>query len=190
MPFSGSGVYTRPSNSFSNPVTGTVISPVDADSTFDDFETAFNTVLTKATLSRVSTQLDVTGTTTLTNVPGLAVNLAASHLYSFDIVIFTTSLGAGGIRFGVSGTATANSFIVEAHTFSANSIAQRVRADEFPSVSPLVNVTGVNAAFVHMLGVIDVNALGTFRMQFAQSAANGTASSVLVNSYMCFTDHS
>ena len=39
-----SGVYTRPSNSFSNPVTGTTISPSHADALFDDFETALDTI--------------------------------------------------------------------------------------------------------------------------------------------------
>jgi hypothetical protein len=38
------GAYTRPSNSFSNPVTGTAISSTHADATFDDFETALDTI--------------------------------------------------------------------------------------------------------------------------------------------------
>lgn len=37
-----SGVYTRPSNSFSNPVDGTAISSTHADALFDDMETAIS----------------------------------------------------------------------------------------------------------------------------------------------------
>lgn len=42
MAFDASGVYTRLSNSFSTPVTGTPISPTDADSYFDDIDAALN----------------------------------------------------------------------------------------------------------------------------------------------------
>lgn len=42
MPRDGSGAYTRPSNSFSSPVLGTPISPTDAETLFDDIETAIS----------------------------------------------------------------------------------------------------------------------------------------------------
>lgn len=38
----GSGVYTRPDNSFSHPIAGTTISPTDAETTLDDIETAIS----------------------------------------------------------------------------------------------------------------------------------------------------
>jgi hypothetical protein len=38
MPFTASGTFVRVSNSFSNPVAGTVIDDVDADTTFDDWD--------------------------------------------------------------------------------------------------------------------------------------------------------
>jgi hypothetical protein len=104
-------------------------------------------------------------------------------------VLYTTSASAGGVRAGISGSATATSFIVESHTFTGNSIAFRARADEFPSVSPLCNTTGVNAALIRMEGMIVVANAGTFTVQFAQSVSNGTASSVLVNSHMRLYAH-
>lgn len=45
MPYSPStGVFTRTSNSFSDPVIGTVIDPDDADDLFDDYDLGFNSI--------------------------------------------------------------------------------------------------------------------------------------------------
>lgn len=45
MPFNPTtGVFTRVSNSFSNPVTGTVIDPDNADELFDDYDLGFNSI--------------------------------------------------------------------------------------------------------------------------------------------------
>src|SRR5689334_3769011 len=99
------GVYVRPSNSFSNPVAGTIIDPATADTTFDDFETAFNNCLTKDLFSHVSTQFDKTTDATLANITGLSATLTAGKRYSFDVLLYTTSASAGGVRVGLSGTA-------------------------------------------------------------------------------------
>jgi hypothetical protein len=56
MPFDPSGVFTRPSNSFSNPVAGTIIDEGDADTLFDAYDAAL-------TQSRPQEPVSVTGAT-------------------------------------------------------------------------------------------------------------------------------
>lgn len=41
------GVFTRVSNSFSEPVTGTIIDPIDADGLFDDYDAALTNSIPK-----------------------------------------------------------------------------------------------------------------------------------------------
>lgn len=182
MSFDSTGVYTRPANSFSNPVAGTTIDPVTADTTFDDWETAFNNCLTKSTLAYVSTQFDKTSSATLGDVTGLSASLTAGKVYSFEAILFTTSPSAGGVKAAISGTATATSVIFEGHTIEANSIAYRARTDALGTA--VSAITGVTTAFIRIWGLIVVNAAGTLTVQFAQNVSNGTASSVLVGSHL------
>lgn len=51
MPYNASGVYTRVANSFSTPVTGTTIDPADADTYFDDIDSALNAYYGTSTTS-------------------------------------------------------------------------------------------------------------------------------------------
>src|SRR5690242_14739348 len=123
MAFDSTGVFTRVSNSFSNPVTGTTIDPTNADALFDDFETAFNNCLTKSTFARQTTDFTATATIVLSDT-GLTVNLAAGKTYSWNAVLFTSSAGAGGIRVGFSqnnGLAI-SSGIAEAYAIHGNDI--------------------------------------------------------------------
>jgi hypothetical protein len=55
----GSGTYTRVSNSFSNPVAGTTISPTDADALFDDIETELTDSLSRSGKGGMSADLDM-----------------------------------------------------------------------------------------------------------------------------------
>lgn len=47
MPRNSSGTYTRPSNSFSQPVLGTLIDPTSADGLFDDYDAALTDSLSR-----------------------------------------------------------------------------------------------------------------------------------------------
>lgn len=187
MSFDSTGVYTLPTNSFAQPVANAVIDPATATTTFSDWETAFNQCLTKKTLAYVSTQFDKTTDTALANVSGLSVTLTAGKVYSIEAILFTTSAPTGGVKAAISGTATATTFIVEAHTIDATSIAYRARTDTLGQAIAAVN--GVNTAFIRMHGLIVVNQAGTLTVQFAQNTSNGTASSVLVGSYFKVTAH-
>lgn len=54
MPFTGN-TYTRPDNSFTNPVEDTAIDPTDADAFFDDLETALSACALLSILSSTGT---------------------------------------------------------------------------------------------------------------------------------------
>lgn len=57
------GVFTRTSNSFSNPVDGTEIDPADADLLFDDYDSAFtNSIPKEPTVVTGSSAAIVAGT--------------------------------------------------------------------------------------------------------------------------------
>lgn len=55
----GSGTYTRVSNSFSNPISSTTISPTDADAFFDDVETEMTDSLSRTGKGGMSADLDM-----------------------------------------------------------------------------------------------------------------------------------
>jgi hypothetical protein len=182
MSYDNTGVYSRPSNSFSNPVLAQTISPTDADSTFDDFETAFNVALTKRGLARVATQFDKTSDDALANVTGLSINVAAAGVYQFEAVLFTTSNTSGGVKAAIAGTATATAVIYQGMTIDGTAIAANSRATSLGSA--VGAVTNVAAATIIIRGLITVSGAGTLTVQFAQNASNGSASSVLVGSYL------
>ena len=56
-----SGTYTRPSNSFSNPVTGQTIDPTDAAALFDDIETELTDSLSRSNKGAMLAALDMNG---------------------------------------------------------------------------------------------------------------------------------
>lgn len=128
---------------------------------------------------RVKTQFDKTSSTVLGNVTDLTFNVGAGKAYGIDVVAFTTSNVAGGVKFAVGGTATASSIIYEGELHSAGTITQ-TRATAL--AAEVCAVTAVTAATCYIHGTIVVNAGGTLTIQMAQNASNGSASSVLVNS--------
>lgn len=136
--------------------------------------------------SRVTTQFDVTSSTTLANITGLTATLVAGHIYRFESNIYTTSNSGGGVKFSIAGTATATSVIYDGFTTDAGVTTQGPRATSMAST--VGAVTAVTAAYFRVTGTITVNAGGTFTLQFAQNASNGTASSVLVGSTFVITE--
>lgn len=133
--------------------------------------------------ARVSTQYDNT-TTTLGNVTGLTVNVAASGTYRFTAKLFTTSDVAGGIKVAVGGTATATSIRYEGLTTDAGLTTQGRATALGTAVGA---VTSVTAAFVTIEGLIVVSNAGTLTIQAAANAATGTTS-VLTGSVFIVTE--
>lgn len=110
---STTGIYTRISNSFSQPVTGTTIDPSDADTFFDDVEAAMNSFIGTSTTSLAIGAGPKTFTTQTgkTFIPGTFVQAisqasAANYMYgtvtSYDSV--TGALVLDVVVVGGSGT--------------------------------------------------------------------------------------
>lgn len=131
-------------------------------------------------LARVTTQFDVTSSTTLADVPGLTRNLAAGEVATFTANLFTTSDAAGGVKAAIGGTATPASIIYEGWLLNNNVDGGQARQTALGGA--VAGVTAVTAAHVFIVGTIVVTTGGTLTVQFAQNASSGVASSVLVGS--------
>lgn len=126
MARNAAGVYTRVSNSFSSPTTGNIISPTDAETFFDDVETAMNSlpivdsaglraalsdetgtgVAVFATSPTITTP-NITGNATLTNnTNGTAKYSVLNNSTGISAVAhFSATNGTNAIEFGQRGTA-------------------------------------------------------------------------------------
>lgn len=131
--------------------------------------------------ARNSAQFDKTSNTTLSDITGMSVTVAAAGVYSFEAILFTTSNVAGGVKAAIAGTATATAIAYEALVFNAAALAAQTRAAALAAA--VGGVTAVTVALIRISGLITVNAAGTLTVQFAQNASNGAASSVLVGSH-------
>lgn len=127
-----------------------------------------------------SSQFDVTGTVALANVTGLSVGLSSQQTYGFEATVYTTSSSASGVKFAISGTATATSIIYEAIVTDGTSISAHTRASSLGTAVGGINT--VTAAYARISGTIVVNAAGTLTVQFAQNSSTVGTSSVLVGS--------
>ncbi len=130
--------------------------------------------------TRVSTQFDSTSDTTLSDIPGLSVNVVAGDTYKFESILYTTSNVAGGVKFAIAGTATATAIIYECIVQNATVTSAQTRATALATA--VGGVTAVTVAYARITGTITVSASGTLTTQAAQNASNGTATSVLVGS--------
>lgn len=131
---------------------------------------------------RVSTQFDKTNNSTLSDITGLSVNVAAGRTYRFEAVLYTTSTNTAGVKFAIGGTATATAVIYQAVNINANTlVGTTARATALGTA--VGDVTAVTAAYCRITGTITVNAAGTLTAQFAQNSAQpAQTSSVLVGS--------
>lgn len=132
--------------------------------------------------ARVGTQFDKTSSTTLGDVTNLTKQVFAGLKYKFNAVLFTTSNVAGGVKAAVAGTCTATAIVYEGQTTDPAGVQLSSRGTALATA--VGAVTAVTAARIDIEGLIRVATSGTLTIQFAQNASNGTASSVLVDSYM------
>lgn len=130
---------------------------------------------------RVGTQFDAT-TTTLTAVTGLTAALAASTSYEFEAVLHVTADAVGGHKYAIdtSDTLTASAIVYQVNSINNGTNAFRINSRQTALGGAVGEAVGT-AYFTVIRGLITANAAGTFAVQFAQNAANGT-SSVLVGS--------
>ena len=119
--------------------------------------------------------------TTLANITGLSRNVEAGRTYAFTATMQTTAAATGGVKFAVSGTATATSIRYEGVLQDATVTVAQTRATALDTV--VCASTTSTAGTCTIKGVVVINSGGTLTLQFAQNASDGGASTVLVNQY-------
>lgn len=139
-------------------------------------------------VSLCTTQLDVTSSTTLTNVTGLVTDtLAAGQTYKFRIILPTVCTANNGSKFAFKfGTASMlTSIEYEAKAFTASGVAvtrgttatdQALLCDNAASVVILVDITGVVVVAVD----------GTLQLQAAEHTSHADTFSVFAKAQMQF----
>jgi hypothetical protein len=135
--------------------------------------------------AKVTTQFDKTNTT-LADVTGLSVPLAAGHTYAIRAVLHISPDATGGIKIATGGTATSTTY---RHEYIAvrndnNTIGATQASGTYQNA---FSTSGGVYYDVTFEATILVNAGGTLTIQFAESSASGT-SSVLWGSYMTAED--
>lgn len=129
--------------------------------------------------TRCTTQLDRTSSTTLTNIPGLTVNVVAGGSYMFRSHLTGTSTTNGGAKVAIGGTATATSttfFVQNFNTTTTNA------ANTGSALSTAVAGTTTVFTDIIIQGTIVVANAGTLTVMFAQNASHADTSSVYVGS--------
>lgn len=129
--------------------------------------------------ARNSSSFAKTSDTTLANITGLTRNVEAGRTYYFETELSTTSANTGGVKFAISGTATATAIDYEGVLRDGTTISAATRATALDTT--VCAVTAVTAATCRIRGVLVVGNAGTITVQFAQNASDGGASTVLVN---------
>ena len=135
------------------------------------------------TLRRVTTQFDVTSSTTLAGITGLSVNVEAGVTYKFEANIWVSPSASGGTKIGMNGgTATATAVIFESLLTEDTSTFTVISSIRYTALNNGNTAVGGTGYCYRITGSIVVNAAGTFFPSFAQAVSNGTPSSVLVGS--------
>lgn len=133
----------------------------------------------------LATQKDVTSSAVLSQIADLEFDLVAGGVYTFEAVLHVSAGASGGHKYCVNGsgglTATTINYYVQAQSgAAAATIGARVQALGGSGTG----VTSATSGICIIRGTIVVNAAGTLILEFAQNASNGTASSVLVGSFL------
>lgn len=151
---------------------------------FNDTVTARTGWFQWAGQSRVSTQFDAT-TTTLGNVTGLTMTVAAGRTYKFRAVLDATLDATGGGKYAIGGTATATAISYRVQHLGA-SLAVLSSTRQTALASSVNSTAALTDDAVVIEGLITVNAGGTLTVQFAQQSATGTSSILVGSTFMAF----
>jgi hypothetical protein len=134
---------------------------------------------------RTTANFSKTSDTTLANVPGLSVNVAAGKNYRFTARLHIAA-GAGGSKVAINGSCTAGAIIADAVAYH-NTGTSIVQARSTSLGGVLTNYSGADP-FVEIWGMISVTVSGTLTVQFAQNGSSETPSTVLVGSTLFVED--
>ena len=137
------------------------------------------------TIGIASSTLTKTSNTTLANVPGLSVNLAASGVSVCRAYISGSSGASGGVKFQLTATnsLTASSASFTAWVWNGSTLNSVTHETVTALGTPLGEATAVYTKAL-IEGTIVVNTGGTISLQAAQNVSDAAATTVLVNSSM------
>ena len=121
---------------------------------------------------------------TLTADGALVVNVRAAGKYRFRFVVFTTyAAGTGGVKLAVNGTCTITD--LKAHiTLLSPSGGVMAHARVTALGSTVGAATGTGNSMHTIEGSMEVNAAGTFRLDWAQNVTDANGLTVQKTSYM------
>ena len=124
----------------------------------------------------------VTSSTALQDDDHLTVTLKAGRKYAFRFYLLPNTTAAGGLKAAFGGTATHTNILAAAtvHFDDGTIGAQQITAAG--AEAPLSSAAGATVAVIE--GVTEVNAAGTFLLQWAQQSSNGTATTLQRGSYL------
>jgi hypothetical protein len=141
--------------------------------------------------ARLDADFSATSNTTLANVTGtthsLTVNLQAARKYLFHVaLLMATGATAGGIKAAFGGTATVTNFIADGACVDSTTEIAVTRISALAQFVANTNAGTTPKCLID--GTFEVNAAGTFTVQFAQNASNAAASTVKRGSFMLVQD--
>lgn len=170
----------------------TVVASAVAGTTTQTFPAVTGTVasttgtnLYVADITSLTTQLDVTSSTTLVAATGM-VQTVVPGTYAFRVFLSGTAGASGGWKAAFKlTTAVITSWDVTSSSATASALAVAHTTTTTDQTSLIAATTAYITGVIEGTAVIGTG--GTMQLQFAQNASNGTASSLYVGSYMQFT---
>lgn len=134
-----------------------------------------------------TTQLDVTSSTTLTNVTGMVTDSLQPGTYAFRIVIPTVCTANNGSKFALKwGTASMiTSQEYEAKAFTASGVAV-TRGTTATDATLLCDNASAVVILVEITGVCVIATAGTLQLQAAEHTSHADTFSVFKNAFMEF----
>lgn len=135
-----------------------------------------------------TTQLDVTSSTTLTNVTGMVTGTLQPGTYSFRIVVPTVCTANNGSKFALKwGTASMiTSQEYQARAFTASAVAV-TRGTTATDATLLCDNASAVVIYVEITGVCVVAVAGTLQLQAAEHTSHSDTFSVFKNAFMEFS---
>lgn len=138
-------------------------------------------------VSLCTTELDVTSSTTLTNVTGMTTGTLDPGTYKFEIELNTVCTANNGSKFAFKqGTASMiTSINYTSRAFTASAVAVTKGSTATDQALLLDNAAAVVIA-ANITGVVVIGIAGTLQLQAAEHTSHADTFSVFVNSKMQF----
>lgn len=138
-------------------------------------------------VSLCTTELDVTSSTTLTNIPGLVTDVLEIGTYKFSIKLPTVCTANNGSKFAfkqsVASMLSAAQYNAVAYT--ATGIATSKGTTTTDQALLLDNAAGV-VIYAEITGIVVVAIAGTLQLQAAEHTSHADTFSVFLNAQMQF----